>query len=202
MRVGLWVLALAVSGGCRREASREPDTSAPDTALRDTALHDTADSAPPDTVDTAPRDTAPATPAPTGRVDVRGWSAGVTHAWACEDTGLSGGWVDALGNVAGSVSCASGDGHSLVLTFTRGSAGAWTDPSGGVDFTWELADGTRVFHAASGLTPTRWSVAFTRWERLTLDTVALDATLAARWTDAAGVEVAALEATFAVVLPG
>ena len=178
-----------------------------DTAARaDTAAHattDTADTSLRDTGDTSPPDTSPPAPVPTGRVDVRAWRAGVTHVWACVDSDLSGGWVDALGNVAGSVTCAAEDGHSLALTFTRGGAGSWSDPSGGVDFVWTLPDGARVQHAAGELAPTRWSVAFTRWERVTLDTIALDATLAGTWTPASGGEdVARVDATLSVLLPG
>jgi hypothetical protein len=190
-----------VLGACRgapgRVASEDSDPGAVDTARADTAV-DTA------SMDTAPldsADTGPMTPAPTGRVEVRGALRGATYAWECVDAGLAGGWVDALGNVAGSVTCASGDEHALALTFTRGSAGAWTDPGGGVDFVWTLPDGERVHHGAEGLTPTRWSVAITRWERLTLATIALDATLAGAWAGTAG-EDARVDATLAVVLPG
>ena len=193
-------LTFSVGGLCLVACRSAPET--PDTGVADTTRADTSvDTSPVDTASPDSGDPEPSTPVPTGRVEVRGALRGATYAWDCVDAGLTGGWVDALGNVAGSVTCTSGDGHALALTFTRGSAGAWTDPGAGVDFVWTLPDGERVHHGAEGLTPTRWSVAITRWERLTLETIALDATLSGAWAGAADQD-ARVDATFAVGLPG
>ncbi len=213
MRSPRGVLLLTLLLGCGARAPK--DSGAADTAS-DTA---SASGRPDDTLDTAVDDTGrgetgggetgggdtgggTTAATPLGSIRVRATLGGVTRDWACIDTGLIGGWVDALGNIAGSVTCSAEAGDALALTFTRGSTGSWTDPSGGVDFVWQLADGTRLDHAAAALTVARWQVDVTRWERLSLETIALEATLGATWTDDAGVEAAALDATLTVTLPG
>ncbi len=162
-----WVLACVSDPG---------DTGPSDTA--DTA--DTAADTGSDSGDTA-ADTAD-TAADAGTVVVAvTLGDGPTQVLAC-GAGAAGqldaSYDDALGNTAGRVRCA-GDLGTFELLWTNGRPGAWTDPDGGVSFSWTDAAGAGWRDETAGRTA--WSVTFDRYERQDVRTLRLEGAAGAVW---------------------
>ena len=166
----------ACTGGCG---------GATDTAGNDSGAADTSTDADTD----ADADTA-VEPAGSVSVTVFYGDAGTISACGPDTDGvLAASFDDALGNVAGRVRCSSPTGE-LLLQFTNGHAGAWTDPDGGVSFQWTDPVGTTLTYDTAGRT--EWGVTFDRFDRVDTKTIHLAGSMAGTWpevTVAAAVDV-------------
>ena len=107
--------------------------------------------------------------------------AGMVAACGADGDGvLEASFDDALGNVAGRVSCATSSG-TLLLQFTNGHPGAWTSPDEGVSYLWTDPWGGTLDYSTAGRT--EWAASFDSFERLDTKTLRLVAALSGTWDD-------------------
>ena len=107
--------------------------------------------------------------------------AGIIAACGPDTDGvLEASFDDALGNVAGRVRC-SGPSGELLLQFTNGHLGAWTDTTDGVSFLWADPWGGTLAYSTAGRTA--WAASFDTVERLDTQTLRLVAALSGEWSD-------------------
>lgn len=151
-----------------------------------------------ETGDTAPIDTAP--------VDTAALRADVTYGGVPSTVECGGGaslmthtFVDAMGNVAGEVSCVSGAGDTLRITFTSGMVGSWTEP-GTADWSWTSATGDVLAWGAAGTVNTAWSLSFSTFTRTTTKSIDFEAAFSGAWNDDAAVELGTVDGTVAATL--
>lgn len=181
------LLFLAACGG--GEPSPVVDTADRHTGAMDTAGDTAADTGSDTGVDTAPdsaedsaddsaTDTAAELPA---SISLSGSYVGVPFALACNagDAGLQRSWSNAVGDKVGSFSCT--DGSSLSVTFIDPVVGTWTDPTGGMNYTYTDVGGG-VLHWYEG-PPTEWSLTFTAVEWTAIDQFVLTGSLTGTWSN-------------------
>jgi hypothetical protein len=192
----LLLLALAACSG-PNAADADPardDTGADADPGGDTGdtddIDDTDDTA--DTADTAD-DTSADSPGLPGTVEVRGAYAGEAFAFACDaddpEEVFSRSWASAVGDVTGGFACA-GDAGTLTVTLLDPAVGSHADPSGGLNYFFQAADGTWL--SWYDAPPTAWSATLDAVSWIDVETLQLDGSLSGAW------DAAELSATFSL----
>lgn len=107
---------------------------------------------------------------------------------------------DALGNTAGRVRCLTEADGEFQLTFTSGGVGQWSAPDAGVDYVWIGMTGERLGYYEPNLTPTAWTIEFSRYEQIDARTIQLEASFSGTFVDSLAAPVGSLSGTISAAL--